>query len=69
VLHGAPAITGDALDPFFDAVVDASEEAVLESLVASPTVVGRAGNTRQGLPVDDVRALLAARPGGAGGGG
>jgi D-aminopeptidase len=68
-VHGPPAVSGRALDPFFEAVVDASEEAVLESLVASPTVVGRAGHTRQGLPVDDVRALLAERSGGLRGGG
>jgi D-aminopeptidase len=60
-LTGPPAITGPQLDPFFAAVVEASEEAVLNSMLASPTVTGRNGHTRQGLPVDEVRRLLAGR--------
>jgi D-aminopeptidase len=55
-----PAITGRGLDPFFDAAVDATEEAVLNCLLAAPTVTGRNGNTSYGLPADDVRALLQA---------
>jgi D-aminopeptidase len=57
-LAGPPMLTARSLDPFFEAVVDASEEAVLNSMLASPTTVGRRGNTRQGLPVDEVRRLL-----------
>lgn len=53
-----PAITGRALDPFFDAAVDATEEAVLNCLLAAPTVTGRNGNTSYGLPAEEVRALL-----------
>jgi len=55
-----PAITGRALDPFFDAAVDATEEAVLNCLLAAPTVTGRNGNTSYGLPAEEVRALLQA---------
>jgi D-aminopeptidase len=55
-----PAITGRALDPFFDAAVDTTEEAVINCLLAAPTVTGRYGNTSYGLPVDDVRALIQA---------
>ncbi len=40
---------GDALNDLFAAVVDASEEAVLDSLLASPTTVGRDGHTSPGL--------------------
>ncbi len=58
-LDGPTPLTGRALDPFFAAVVDASEEAVLTSMLMSPTVTGRAGHARQGLPPDDVRRLLA----------
>jgi D-aminopeptidase len=61
-LTGPPAVTGSRLDPFFAAVVEASEEAVLNSLLASPTVTGRNGHSRQGLPVDEVLRLLAQRP-------
>lgn len=55
----APLLTGRALDPLFAAVVEASEQSVLESLVASPSMVGRSGHRSSGLPVDDVRRLLA----------
>jgi D-aminopeptidase len=47
------------LDPFFEAVVDASEEAVLNSMLASTTTSGRGGNMREGLPIDELRGLLA----------
>jgi D-aminopeptidase len=56
----APPVTGSALDPFFDAAVEATEEAVLTSLLAAPTVAGRDGNTAPGLPAAQVRELLAA---------
>jgi D-aminopeptidase len=53
-----PTVTGRALDPLFEAVVDAAEEAVLNSMLASPTVVGRDGHRNEGLPADDVARLL-----------
>ena len=54
-------LTGQALDPFFDAVVEATEEAVLNSLLAATTVAGRDGNTSYGLPAERVAELLRAR--------
>lgn len=51
-------ITGRGLDPFFAAVVEATEEAVLNSMLAAPTVTGRSGNVSRGLPAEQVRALL-----------
>jgi D-aminopeptidase len=60
VAAGRPRISGSALDPFFDAVVEATEEAVLNSMLAAPTVTGRGGNTSPGLPVARVCELLAA---------
>jgi D-aminopeptidase len=53
-----PVVIGRGLDPLFAAVVEASEEAVLNSIFAAPTVVGRSGNTSHGVPVDDVVKLL-----------
>ena len=53
-------ITGEALNPFFAGVVEATEEAVLNSMLAAPTVVGRDGNTSRGLPAAQVRELLVA---------
>jgi D-aminopeptidase len=55
-----PAITGSGLDPFFAGVVEATEEAVLNCLLAAPTVTGRAGHTSYGLPADQVTDLLTA---------
>jgi D-aminopeptidase len=46
------------LDPLFAAVVEATEEAVLNSLFVADTVVGRAGRVIEGLPVDAVLELL-----------
>ncbi len=57
-MTGPAALGASDLNPFFEAVVDASEEAVLNSMLTSPTVTGRAGTTRQGLPVDELRRLL-----------
>jgi len=52
--------TGSELNPFFAAVVDATEEAVLNSMLAALTVVGRDGNYSRGLPPDRVVELLSA---------
>jgi D-aminopeptidase len=53
----APVVSA-ALNPYFAAVVDATEEAVLNSLLQAPTVTGRGGNTSHGLPADAVSELL-----------
>ncbi len=53
-------VTGFALDPFFDAVVEATEEAVLNCLLSAGTVTGRDGHTSYGLPAAQVRDLLRA---------
>jgi D-aminopeptidase len=44
---GTPVLTGRALDPLFTAVVEAAEEAVLNSMFTAPTVTGRDGNTSE----------------------
>jgi D-aminopeptidase len=62
LVHERPtAVSGQALNPFFAAVVEATEEAVLNSMLAAPTVTGRDGNTSCGLPAEQVRELLADR--------
>jgi D-aminopeptidase len=53
-------VSGRSLDPFFEAAVEATEEAVMTSLLAAPTVTGRNGNTSLGLPASRVRELLIA---------
>jgi len=55
---GTQPISGSGLDPFFEAAVEATEEAVLNSMLAAPTVTGRDGNTSPGLPAEEVRDLL-----------
>ena len=47
-----------AIDVLFQAVADATEEAILNSLFRAHTVVGRDGNTREALPLDVVLERL-----------
>ena len=54
-----PRVAGRGLDDVFEAVVDAAEEAVLNSLLAASTTVCRDGNTSEGLDPDVVARLLA----------
>lgn len=51
-------LTGRALDPYFEAAVDAAEEAVLAALFAAHGMNGVAGRTIPALPLDAVRRLL-----------
>jgi D-aminopeptidase len=53
-------LEGGALDPFFAAVVDATEESVYHSLLAAETMTGRAGNTSYALPASEVKRHLEA---------
>jgi D-aminopeptidase len=55
---GTPLVTGRALDPLFTAVVEAAEEAVLNSMFSAPTVVGRDGNTSESANHPSVLELL-----------
>jgi L-aminopeptidase/D-esterase-like protein len=46
------------LDPLFEATVQATEEAVINALVAAETMVGRDGHKVPALPHDRVREIL-----------
>ena len=59
---GTP-VTGRALDRYFAAVVEATEEAVLNSLLQAETVSGRDGHTSYRLPADELHAIVAAPAG------
>ena len=48
------------LDPFFEAVVQATEEAVLNSLVANEDMTGRDGHRTPALPRDRLAAIVQA---------
>ncbi|WP_210495315.1 P1 family peptidase [Patulibacter sp. SYSU D01012] len=50
-----------AVDPFYEAVVQATEEATLDALIANRDLVGREGRLWPALPHDRLVALLAAR--------
>jgi D-aminopeptidase len=47
------------LDPFFGAVAEAVEEAILNSLTAAETVTGFKGHTAHALPLDELQRVMA----------
>jgi len=49
----------ETLDPIFTATVEATEEAIVNALVAADTMTGADGRTAIGLPHDRLRAALA----------
>jgi D-aminopeptidase len=49
----------DALSPLFEAAVDATEEAIDNSLLKAQTVSGRDGHLAQAIPISRLRELLA----------
>ncbi|MHC3469370.1 P1 family peptidase [Streptomyces sp. 7R007] len=55
---GPAVLPDDALDPLFLAVLDAVEEAVLNSLLMATTTTGPRGDTRHPLPAAPLLALL-----------
>lgn len=55
---GAP-VSGSALDPLFAAVVEAAEEAVLNSMFGAGTTEGVHGHTSESIHTPEVLALLA----------
>jgi L-aminopeptidase/D-esterase-like protein len=57
--RAAAFLANEELDPLFEAVVQATDEAVIDSMVANETMVGRDGNTALALPHDRLRDLLA----------
>jgi D-aminopeptidase len=59
--RGAQALPDGDLNGFFAATVDATEEAVLNSLWAAETTTGREGRVVHALPHDPVIELLAAQ--------
>jgi D-aminopeptidase len=48
------------LDPLYEAVIDATEEAILNALCAAPEMEGVNGNRSPALPLDEVRELVRA---------
>jgi D-aminopeptidase len=52
------------MNPFFDAVAEATEEAILNSLTAAETMTGFEGNTVHALPPEDLQRVMAKYRGG-----
>jgi D-aminopeptidase len=58
-----PARDDDGLDAPFHAAIDATEEAILNSIFCATTVTGVNGMTVRELPIDAVMMLLRGREG------
>ena len=52
------ALPADRMDSLFDAVIDSTEEAIVNALVAGRTMTGRDGNTVQGVGGERLAAAL-----------
>jgi D-aminopeptidase len=52
------ALDNNSLNPLFEAVADAVEEAVLNSMFMADTMVGRDNNTAYGIPVEKVMKMI-----------
>lgn len=57
-LHAYEFVPNSHIDPFFDAVVEATEEAIVNSLIAADTMSGVNGLTIHGLPHDRLQDIL-----------
>lgn len=62
VLSCAQFIPDPCLDPFFEAVVQGTEEAILNSLVCNEAMEGRDGNSVPALPVEALSVLINTSP-------
>ena len=56
--EGAPVLRGNALSPLFEAVIEATEEAIYNSLFMATTTEGRDGNRIEALPIDKTIEIL-----------
>jgi D-aminopeptidase len=54
-----PTVWGEGfLNPVYRATVESIEEAIINALFKAETMVGREGNTRHGLPYDQVSEIF-----------
>jgi D-aminopeptidase len=53
-------VRDEVLNPFFAAAVEATEEAVVNCLVAADTVAGHHGHVATGIPLDRLTAIMRA---------
>lgn len=57
-VKGARILVNDAMDPLFEATVEATEESIVNAMVASDTMTGIDGRTVIGLPRDELVNVL-----------
>jgi len=53
-----PVLLNDEMSPLFMATIEATEEAIINSLFAAKTTTGRSGNTAEALPLNKVLPLF-----------
>ncbi|HEU5366328.1 MAG TPA: P1 family peptidase [Hanamia sp.] len=53
-----PVLQNDEMSPLFMATIEATEEAIINSLFAAKTMIGRNGNKVESLPLDKVIPIL-----------
>jgi D-aminopeptidase len=58
IVRDLRAVIDQALDPLFEAAVEATEEAIANALVAAETMVGRDGITAHALPHDRLAEVM-----------
>lgn len=57
-MKGVTMLSNDEIDPLLEATIHATEEAIINALVAGRTLTGINGNTMFQLPHDQLRAIL-----------
>ena len=58
-LRTSTILPSDAISPLFEAALEATEEAVYNSLLKATTVTGAGGRTVEAIPIDKVKEILA----------
>ena len=58
MMTGAPELRNDKMSPLFLAAIEATEEAIINSLFAAESMSGREGNKVDALPVQEVLEIL-----------
>jgi len=58
--YDVKAVGDVVIDRLFEATIESTEEAIVNAMIAAPTVTGRDGITAHALPHDRLRAVMAA---------
>ena len=53
-----PSIAENNLNPLLRGAIEATEEAIVNSVLRAETMTGQSGNTRHGIPIDELRKIL-----------